>query len=151
MSLENKIEKTLREDRGDKWVIQAKREARIYQQQLKMESLKKNIGSKYLTRKGSVVRLKEVKAAHTVIVEFPTGFKKEVHVSVFNTWVRLNETSIKNLSSCQQLSVQIHALQEQKRRINLQHLLPEDKALMIKGIDLSIQTLQNLQNPNNKW
>ena len=151
MSLENKIEKTLREERGDKWVMQAKREAMAYQAQVKEDHLRNKLGSYYLTRTGSLVRLREVKSLQQIVVEFPTGLKREVQSSQIDHWIPVNRLTLDQLSNRQQLEIQIQVLQEQKRRVNSQDLLPEDKKLTIKGIELSIQALQNLYNPNNQW
>lgn len=149
MIVENQIEKKLSAARGESWVAQAKREALAYQQSLKIEALKSKIGTRYLTRKGTIVRLRDV-TPHRAVVEFPSSGLKEIQWSIFNTWIALNATSMNQLAASQQLDVQIQTLQEQKRRVNLQRRLPEDKQLVLKGLDLAIQALQNLQNPNNQ-
>ena len=150
MMVMNQIEKTLSEERGEAWVKQAKRQALRYQESVRLESLKGKVGSRYLTQSGTIVILKEV-TPEGVLAKYPSGSQRMVAWSTFNTWIALNPASMNQLSATQQLAVQIQVLQEQKRRVNLQHRLPEDKRLILKGLDLAIQSLQNLQNPNNQW
>lgn len=150
MIVENQIEKTLSADRGERWVQQAKRQALAYQQVVRKEALASKIGARYLTQKGSLVRLQAVRE-QGVVVTFQSGGQKEVNWDVFNKWVPLNAVNLSQLATSQLLKVQIQALQEQKRRVNEQRGLPEDKQLVIKGLDLAIQAIQNLQNPNNQW
>ena len=47
--------------------------------------------------------------------------------------------------------MQLQVLKDQKRRVNNQPYPIDEKRWILKGLDLAMQALQNVQNPNNQW
>lgn len=146
----NQLEQKMQEERGHSWVMQAKREAQAYQRELRQKIAAPKLGARYLTTKGSLVCVEAVKEA-VVLVRFESGIQQAITWEQFAMWKELNAKTLEQLTPQQYLKVQIQRLQEQKRRVNLKPGFPEDKQLVIKGLDLAIQALYNLKNPNNQW
>lgn len=150
MTTMNQLEQKLREARGDQWVDGVKTQALAYQKSLRVETQKSKEGSFYLTAKGTKVRVRQI-TARKVKVEFPDGSLKEVSMTTFERWIPIHPSNMNQFALKQQLDMQLQVLKDQKRRVNNQPYPIDEKRWILKGLDLAMQALQNVQNPNNQW
>lgn len=146
----NQLEQQLRATRGDQWVEGAKTQALAYQEFLRGEAQKDKMGSFYLTSKGTKVRVRKI-MTRKVEVEFPDGSLKEVPMTTFQRWIPIHPSNMNQFALKQQLDMQLQVLKDQKRRVNNQPYPIDEKQWILKGLDLAMQALQNVQNPNNQW